>query len=69
MHDDAKITVKSGGTLLIDCCEFQQANIEVLPGGGLTIRNNSKLILSKDDNIDVKLGGECDIKDSEICKL
>ena len=52
-----KITVKSGGSLIIDGGKLLDANIEVQSGGNLTIQNNGKIRLHRYGTLQVNTGG------------
>jgi len=52
----SKITVKNGGTLIIDGGKLLDANIEVLSGGALIIQNDGKLRISRNGMLQINFG-------------
>ena len=70
MYKDAHIIVEDGGKLQV-WGSITRADIDVMPGGKLSLynRTNCRLILDKDDEINIAKGAECSFNGGQIIKM
>lgn len=66
MYKDAKIVVKSGGTLIVDSGKIIRANIIVESGGHLIVRNGGVIEKGQGDELDIRLGATIEISEGNI---
>ena len=66
MIDGAHIRVCEGGILIIDGGTLQNANITMIPGSTLILRNNGKINMASNLSFDASKGVVVNIESGEI---
>ena len=70
MYKDAHIIVEDGGKLQVRG-SITRADVDVMPGGALSLynRTNCKLILDEDDEVNIAKGAECSFNGGQIIQM
>ena len=66
MIDSASIRVCEGGTLIVDGGTIQDADIQMIPGSTLIVRNNGKINMAVNKHFNAPFGVFVNIENGEI---